>query len=78
MHTGYLVAPAVSRVAPLLGTTNRGTPTVARDRRRPMLEAFGRPANNLSLPPPPHTGRPDHPSTGPASQVDHRCASRRR
>lgn len=76
MHTGNLVAPAVSRVATLSRAANRGTPTVARDRRRRLIQALAGPANTSPFHRPPHTGRHD-PSTGPVSQTDHRCASRR-
>ena len=76
MHTGYLVATAVGRVASFSRATNRRPPTAVRDRRRRLLQALAGPANPSPFRRPPHTGR-HHPATGPAAQADHRCASRR-
>jgi len=75
MHTGTLVAPAVSQVATLSRATNHGTPTVARNRRRRLLQVLAGPANTSPFHRPPHTGRPDH-ATGPGAQADLRCPSR--
>ena len=76
MHTGTLVAPAVSRVAPRSRATNRGTPAAVGDRRRRLLQVLAGPVNTSPFHRSPRTGRHDQ-STGPASQDDHRCASRR-
>lgn len=71
MHTGYTVAPAVSRVATLSRGANRHTPTVARDRRRRLLQVLAGPANTPSIHRPRRNGR-HHRSTGPVPHADHR------
>ena len=50
MHAGNLVAPAVSRVAPLSRATNRGAPAAGRDRRRRLLEVLAGPVNTSPFP----------------------------
>lgn len=71
MYTANIVAPATSRGAPLTRATNPGPPTIARYRRRRLLQVLAGPANTPSVGRPRRPGR-HYRSTDATSRSDHR------